>query len=94
LRLIADAEWQALEQVSLFGGVEYGASQFDDAMATRLIPDYTAVRLGVMRKIGDATLQLRIENLFDEEIMTGLSSDGLRTLAAPRSLWVSMEWEF
>ena len=94
LRLIADAEWRALEQVSLFGGVEYGASQFDDAMATRLIPDYTTVRLGVMRKIGDATLQLRIENLFDEEIVTGLSSDGLRTLAAPRSLWVSMEWEF
>ena len=94
LRLIADAEWCALEGMSVFGGVEYGASQFDDAMATRLIPDYTSVRFGVMRKIGDATLQVRIENLFDEEIVTGLSSDGLRTLAAPRSLWASMRWDF
>ena len=94
LRVIADAEWRALEGVSLFGGVEYGASQFDDALATRVIPDYTSVRLGVMRKIGDATLQVRIENLFDEEIVTGLSSNGLRTLAAPRSMWASLEWDF
>ena len=94
LRIIADAKWRALECVSLFGGVEYGASQFDDALATRVIPDYTSVRVGVMRKIGNATLQVRIENLFDEEIVTGLSSNGLRTLAAPRSLWASLEWDF
>lgn len=94
LRVIADAEWSVLEGVSLFGGVEYGASQFDDALATRVIPDYTSVRLGVMRKIGNATLQVRMENLFDEEIVTGFSSNGLRTLAAPRSLWASLEWDF
>jgi len=94
LRVIADAEWRALEGVSLFGGVEYGALQFDDALATREISDYTSVRVGVMRKIGDATLQVRIENLFDEEVVTGLSSNGLRTLAAPRSLWASLEWDF
>jgi len=94
LRIIADAKWRALECVTLFGGVEYGASQFDDALATRVIPDYTSVRLGVMQKIGNATLQVRIENLFDEEIVTGLSSNGLRALAAPRSLWASLEWDF
>lgn len=94
LRIIADADWRAFEQVSLFGGVEYGSSQFDDTLATRVIPDFTSVRIGVMRKIGDATLQVRIENLFDEEIVTGLSSNGLRTLAAPRALWASMKWEF
>jgi outer membrane receptor protein involved in Fe transport len=94
LRIIADAKWRALDDVTLFGGVEYGASQFDDALATRVIPDYTSVRVGVMRKIGDATLQVRIENLFDEEIVTGLSSNRLRTLAAPRSLWASLEWDF
>lgn len=93
-RLIADGEWRAFESLSFFGGLEYGASQYDDALATRVIPEYVSARLGVMRKIGKATLQLRVENLFDEEIVTGLSSDGLRTLAAPRSLWASMEWDF
>jgi outer membrane cobalamin receptor len=94
LRVIADAEWRVLDDLSVFGGVEYGASQFDDALATRVIPDYTSVRIGVMRKIGNAAWQMRIENLFDEEIVTGLSSDGLRTLSAPRTLWTSIEWDF
>jgi hypothetical protein len=47
-----------------------------------------------MRKIGNAVWQVCIENLFDEEIVTGVSSDGLRTLSGPRSLWTSIEWDF
>lgn len=94
LRLIASGEWRASERVSFFGGVEYGSSQFDDALATRSIPDYTSVRIGASWRMAGALWQARIENLFDEQIETGLSSDGLRTVAAPRSLWVGAEWEF
>ena len=28
------------------------------------------------------------------EIQTGLSSDGIRTYAGPRSLWIGAEWDF
>jgi outer membrane cobalamin receptor len=94
LRVIADAEWRVFDDLNVFGGVEYGASQFDDALAKRVIPDYTSVKIGVMRKIGNAVWQVCIENLFDEEIVTGVSSDGLRTLSEPRSLWTSIEWGF
>ena len=94
LRVIASGEWRATERFSMFGGVEYGSSQFDDALATRSIPDYTSVRIGAAWRAAGAIYQVRIENLFDEEIQTGLSSDGIRTLAAPRSLWVGAEWEF
>ena len=94
LRLIASGEWRATERFSVFGGVEYGASQFDDALATRSIPDYTSVRIGASWRMAGALYQVRVENLFDEQIETGLSSDGLRTLAAPRSLWVGAEWVF
>lgn len=94
LRLIASGEWRATERFSMFGGVEYGASQYDDALATRSIPDYTSVRIGASWRMAGALYQVRVENLFDEQIETGLSSDGLRTLAAPRSLWVGAEWEF
>jgi outer membrane receptor protein involved in Fe transport len=94
LRLIASGEWRASERVSFFGGVEYGSSQFDDALATRSIPDYTSVRIGASWRMAGALWQARIENLFDEQIETGLSSDGLRTVAAPRSLWLGAEWEF
>lgn len=94
LRLIASGEWRTNEHLTLFGGLEYGSSQFDDALATREIPDYTSVRIGASYRHGGALYQVRVENLFDEEIQTGLSGDGLRTLAAPRSLWAGVEWEF
>jgi outer membrane receptor protein involved in Fe transport len=74
--------------------VEYGSSQYDDAMATREIPDYTSVRIGASWRTEKVIYQVRVENLFDEQIETGLSGDGLRTLAAPRSLWAGVEWEF
>ena len=94
LRLIANAEWRATEQISLFAGCEYGASQYDDALANRAISDFTSVRIGAAWQVAGATYQIRVENLLDEEIETGLSSDGIRTLAAPRSLWICAEWEF
>lgn len=94
LRLISSADWRVCDSLTFFGGLEYGSSQFDDALASRVIPDYTSARVGALWKSGDATYQIRLENLFNEEIVTGLSSDGLRTLAAPRALWVSVEWAF
>ncbi len=94
LRLVASVDWRATEQITVFTGCEYGSSQYDDALASREIPDYTSVRIGASWRVANAIYQVRVENLFDEEIQTGLSSDGIRTLAAPRSLWVGAEWAF
>jgi len=94
LRVIASAEWRVTEPFRLFAGAEYGASQFDDALATREIPDYTSVRIGASWQVESAIYQVRVENLFDEEIQTGLSGDGIRTYAAPRSIWFGVEWQF
>ncbi len=94
LRIIAEGEWRATERFTMFGGCEYGASQFDDALASRSLPDYTNCRLGASWKSGSALYQVRVENLFSTKIQTGLSGNGLRTYAAPRSLWAGVEWEF
>ena len=94
LRLIASADWQATECWSFFASCEYGASQYDDALASRSIPDFTTVRIGASCQIGCGIYQIRIENLFDEDIQTGMSSDGIRTYAGPRSLWIGAEWDF
>jgi outer membrane receptor protein involved in Fe transport len=94
LRIIGDAEWRATDALGFFAGAEYGSSQYDDALATRLIPDYTSMRIGAWFRHGHGIYQIRVENLLDEEIQTGLSSDGLRSYAAPRSLWVGAEWAF
>jgi hypothetical protein len=94
LRLMANAECIVGGGFTIFVGGEYGSSQFDDALATRSIADYTSLRLGVSWKHEKTRYGVRIENLLDEEIQTGVSSDGIRTLAGPRSLWVGAEWEF
>lgn len=94
LRLLASGEWRATERFAVFGGVEYGASQFDDALASRRIFDYTSARIGASWQTSGALYQIRVENLFDAQIQTGLSSDGIRTLAGPRSLWLGGEWGF
>jgi len=95
LRLITSADWHATERLTLSAGYEYGAHQFDDALAARRIPSYTSASVGVTWKArADLTLHARVDNLFDQEIATGLSSDGIRTIAGPRSLWVGAEWSF
>lgn len=94
LRLIASGEWRATERLGFFAGWEYGSSQFDDALAQRVIPDYHSVRIGASWHVKNAVFQVRVENLFDEQIQTGLSGDGIRTVAAPRSLWLGVEWRF
>jgi outer membrane receptor protein involved in Fe transport len=95
LRLIAGLDWQPIDRLTLTAGYEYGASQFDDALAQRRIGDYTSARIGATWKASENLLyHLRIENLFDEEIMTGLASDGTRSIAGPRALWASVEWSF
>jgi outer membrane receptor for ferrienterochelin and colicin len=93
-RLVADLEWRATEQLAFFTGCEYGSLQYDDALASREIPEFTSVRIGATLRHGRAFYQIRVDNLFDEEIQTGLSGDGLRSYAAPRSLWLGAGWSF
>ena len=95
LRLIAAADWHATDTLTFSAGYEYGADQYDDALAQRRIPSYTSARIGATWQATEQVmLHARIDNLFDEEIATGLSSDGIRTIAAPRSFWVGAEWAF
>lgn len=94
LRSIATIEWLPMENLTLFLAAEHGSSQFDDALATRGLDAYTSIRTGLRWKHGPALYQLRVENLLDEQIQTGLASNGLLTTAAPRALWVSVDWEF
>jgi outer membrane cobalamin receptor len=94
MRLIAGCEWRRVANFALFAGVEYGAAQYDDALAQRRIPDYSSARIGARWETGRGIWQLRIDNLFDEQIQTGLASNGLRTYGAPRSLWLGTEWAF
>lgn len=95
LRVAAGVDWKVLPHCTLSAGYEYGASQFDDALSQRRIADYTSARVGVMWRFSERfSAMVRVENLFDDEIQTGLGSDGTVSIAGPRSFWVTMEWAF
>ena len=95
LRVNASAEWHLTDKLTFFTGYEYGSYQYDDALAARRIPSYTSAKIGATWQAReDLLLHARVDNLFDKEIATGLSTDGIRTIAAPRSLWVGAEWSF
>ncbi|MFT4177122.1 MAG: TonB-dependent receptor [Luteolibacter sp.] len=94
LKLVSSCEWRATPSLAIFAGYEYGASQYDDTLASRRIGDYTSTRLGLRWTRGPVVFQIRLENLFDEAIQTGLSGDGIRTYAAPRTCWVGISSDF
>jgi outer membrane receptor protein involved in Fe transport len=95
IRLIGSTTWKPCDKVELTGGVEYGGHQFDDALGQRKIPSYWTARLGASWEVVEGiTAFARVENLFDAEIVTGDATDGTRSVAAPRSLWMGAEWKF
>lgn len=94
-RAIADATFRPGDRWSMFGGIEYGASRFDDAFATRELGDYTTLRLGASWQATETlSLHARVENLLDEDIPTALASDGTRSYGQPRAFWLTAEWNF
>ena len=95
LRALAGVTFSPNDTWRFFGGIEHGASRFDDALATREMGAFTTVRLGgSWQATNQLSLHARIENLFDEEIPTALAGDGIRSFGQPRSFWLTAEWTF
>lgn len=94
-RLVAGVEANPTEQLSLFLQADYGSGQFDDALEERRLPSWWSVRCGAGLDITEnLSLSLRVENLFDEDVTTGLSSSGLRSIGLPRSGWLDLRYQF
>ena len=94
-RLVAGVEVDPAAWLSLFAEIDVSSGQFDDALETRYLGSWWSVRLGGRVALNqNISLQARVENLFDEEIPTGLSSSGLQSTGLPRSLWLNVNCRF
>ena len=92
---IAGVRGRPLDRLRVFAEVEMGGSQFDDPLGDRRLGSWWTARLGGEFELaGNVTVHARIENLFDQEITTGLSSTGLRSIGQPRSFWMGMNYSF
>ena len=94
-RVVAGIDLRPDDRWQIFADLEYGSSQFDNTLATRRLGSWWTTRLGASyQATDDLSIHARIENLFDQEITTGLSSNGLRSIGTPRTFWLGVEMEW
>ncbi len=94
-RLISTIEARPTDTLSLFAQAEFTSLAYDDLQSTRELPEFWNLRLGANWQLSEKfQLTLRVDNLLDTEITTGLASNGLRTIGQPRSIWLETRAEF
>ena len=84
-----------IEHLELFTATSYTSKAFDDAFSTRPLDAYWSTLVGLEFEVNDhLTVRAMVDNVFDEEIQTGLSSNGLLAIGTPRSCWISasVDW--
>ncbi|MFT7302038.1 MAG: outer membrane receptor protein involved in Fe transport [Akkermansiaceae bacterium] len=75
--------------------VDYQSSAYDDLLGERKLPEFCSSRLSASwQATDDLRLGARVENLFDAEIISGSSNNGLVALGQPRAFWLSADWQF
>jgi outer membrane cobalamin receptor len=86
-------DWLPSDSVNIWSSLRYQSSEYEDLGNEQELEKIFQVDGGVRYAItGQHAVSLRIENLFDEEFETGISTDGLVSISAPRTVWLS--WDF
>ncbi len=92
-RLNATFSWLPNEDLDLWTSLSIASKEYEDTRNTRRIDSFMTFDIGARYAISDQHyIGIRIENLFDEEVNTGVASNGLRTIGAPRGAWLT--WNF
>jgi len=87
-------EWTPAAKWVVNGQLRYCDRQFEDDQNSRVLAPFTTFDVGVMYPFsqrGSATI--RIENLFDTQIETGKSADGIISIGAPRLFSLQVHWQ-
>jgi outer membrane receptor protein involved in Fe transport len=74
--------------------VRWGDRQFEDDQNSRVLAPFTTVDAALTYDFSaHLSAGLRVENLFDEQVETGKSADGLVSIGAPRLVWIRLHWQ-
>ena len=81
----AALEWTPSTKWTFGLQVRHGSSQFEDDQNSRTLRPFTVCDVMARYEFNErATASLRLENIFDRQIETGRSADGLISIGAPR----------
>jgi outer membrane receptor protein involved in Fe transport len=92
--LTAGVDWSPATKWKFGAQVRYNSSQFEDDQNSRTLRPFTVCDVTASYEFNEHFLaSVRIENIFDEQIETGRSADGLVSTGAPRLATMQLRWQ-
>ena len=92
--LTGSVDWTPAPNWTLIAQAHYIGEQFDDDQNSRVLAAFTTVDLGLTYDFSThASVAVRVENLFDQQIETGKTADGLVSIGAPRLVTLRLRWQ-
>jgi outer membrane receptor protein involved in Fe transport len=87
-------EWTPAARWLVCAQVRYSDQQFEDDQNSRVLAPFTTVDAAVRHDFSPhVSAGIRVENLFNTEIETGKSADGLISIGAPRMVSLQVQWQ-
>jgi outer membrane receptor protein involved in Fe transport len=87
-------EWTPAAKWVVNGQFRYCDRQFEDDQNSRVLAPFTTLDVAVMYQFSErGSAAIRVENLFDTQIETGKSADGLVSIGAPRLFSFQVRWQ-
>ena len=92
--LTGGIEWTPAAKWMVTAQVRYCDRQFEDDQNSRILASFTTFDAAVIYEFSEhVSVSVRVENLFDTQIETGKSADGLISIGAPRLVSVQVRWQ-
>jgi outer membrane receptor protein involved in Fe transport len=87
-------EWTPTAKWTVNGQLRYCDRQFEDDQNSRVLAPFTTFDVAVMYQFSErGSAAIRIENLFNTQIETGKSADGIVSIGAPRLFSFQVRWQ-
>ena len=87
-------EWTPAAKWIVNAQVRYCDRQFEDDQNSRVLAPFTTFDAAVIYQFSEhGSAAIRVENLFDTQIETGKSADGLVSIGAPRLFSLQVRWQ-
>lgn len=91
--LTGRVEWRPQARWFVTAQARYNDRQFEDDLNSRELAPFVVIDMAASYDFSNAvSAALKLENLFDTEIETGKSADGLVSIGAPRLLTLQLQW--
>lgn len=93
LTATASADWTPIDPLTLTARVRYEGARFDDDLNSRRLAAAGVVDLRAAYEVRDG-LEVYIagDNVFDEDVRTAVTADGVYSYAAPSTVSIGVSW--